>query len=36
MFIPKIAISIAGPIDVQLDELGNNIIQMYQVIRRYY
>ena len=25
-------ISIAEPIDVQIDELGGNIIQMYQVI----
>ena len=32
MFIPKTDISIAEPIDAQIDELGNNIIQMYQLI----
>ena len=30
MFIPQTSISIAEPIDVQIDELGNHIIQMYQ------
>ena len=30
--IPKTDISIAEPIDVQIDELGNNTIQMYQFI----
>ena len=29
---PQTCISIAEPIDVQIDELGNNIIQMYQLI----
>ena len=32
MFIPKSNISIAEPIDVQIDELGSNAIQMYQFI----
>ena len=32
MFIPKTDISIAEPIDVQIDEKGNNITQMYQLI----
>ena len=32
IFIPKTVISIAEPIDVHIDELGNNIIQMYQLI----
>ena len=32
MFIPKTDISIAEPIEVQIDELGNNMIQMYQLI----
>ena len=32
MFIPKTDISIAEPIEVQIDELGNNTIQMYQLI----
>ena len=32
MFIPKTDISIAEPIEVQMDELGNNTIQMYQFI----
>ena len=31
MFIPKPDISIAEPIEVQIDELGNNIFQMYQL-----
>ena len=30
--IPKTDISIAEPIEVQIDELGNNTIQMYQFI----
>ena len=30
--IPKTDISIAEPIDVQIDELGNNTIQMYQFL----
>ena len=30
IFIPQTSISIAEPIDVQIDELGNNTIQMYQ------
>ena len=30
--IPKSGFSIAEPIDVQIDELGNNTIQMYQLI----
>ena len=32
IFIPQTDISIAEPIDAQIDEPGNNIIQMYQVI----
>ena len=32
IFIPQTSISIAEQIDVQIDDLGNNIIQMYQVI----
>ena len=32
MFIPKDDISIAEPIDAQIDELGNNTIQMYQFV----
>ena len=32
MFIPKTVISIAEPIEVQIDELGNNTIHMYQLI----
>ena len=32
MFIPQTSISIAEPIDVKIDELGKNIIQMYQSI----
>ena len=32
MFIPRTDISIAEPIDAQIDELGNNIFQMYQLI----
>ena len=32
MFTPKSDISVAEPIDVQIDELGNNTIQMYQFI----
>ena len=32
MFISKTDISIAGPIDVQMDELGNNTTQMYHFI----
>ena len=32
MFIPKTDISIAEPIEVQIDELGNNTIQMYQFL----
>ena len=32
MFIHKTGISIAEPIEVQIDELGNNTIQMYQPI----
>ena len=32
MFIPQTSISIAEPIDVQIDELGNNMITMYQLI----
>ena len=30
IFIPKCDISIAEPCDVQIDELGNNVITMYQ------
>ena len=32
MFIPKTDISIAEPIGVQIDELGNDTTQMYQLI----
>ena len=32
MFIPKSDINIAEPYDVQIDELGNNDITMYQYI----
>ena len=32
MCIPKTDISIAEPIGVQIDELGNNTMQMYQLI----
>ena len=32
MFKPKSDTSIAEPIDVQIDELGNNTIHMYQLI----
>ena len=32
MFIPQTSISISEPIDVQIDELGNNIFQMYHLI----
>ena len=32
MFIPKTDTSIAEPIEVQIDELGNNTVQMYQLI----
>ena len=32
IFIPQASISIAEPIDVQIDELGYDIIHMYQVI----
>ena len=32
LFIPQTSISIAEPIDVQIDGLGNNIIQVYQFI----
>ena len=32
MFTPKTDISIAGPIEVQIDKLGNNTTQMYQLI----
>ena len=32
IFIPKSDISIAGPYDVQIDELGNNVSTMYQFI----
>ena len=32
MFIPKKCIIVAEPIDVQIDQLGNNTIQMYQFI----
>ena len=31
-FMNKNLISIAGPYDVQIDEMGDNIIQMYQFI----
>ena len=32
IFIPQKTISIAEPIDVQIDELGNNTIQLYQLL----
>ena len=32
IFIPKNDISVAEPIDVQIDELGDNIITMYQFV----
>ena len=32
MFVPKSDISIAVPYDVVIDELGNNVITMYQFI----
>ena len=32
IFIPKSDISIAGPSDVIIDEIGNNVISMYQFI----
>ena len=32
MFMPKNDISIAEPVEVQIDEVGNNTIQMYQFI----
>ena len=32
MFIPRTDITIAGPIEDQIDELGNGTIQMYQLI----
>ena len=32
VFMPKTHIGIADPIDVQMDELGNDITQMYQLI----
>ena len=32
IFIPKSDISVAEPIEVQIDELGDNIITMYQFI----
>ena len=32
IFIPKNDISIASPYDVIIDELGNNVITMYQFI----
>ena len=32
IFIPKSDISVAEPYDVIIDELGNNIITMYQFI----
>ena len=32
IFIPKSDISIAEPYDVQIDELGNNVITMYQFL----
>ena len=32
MFIHKTGISIAEPIEVQIDELGNHTTQMYQFI----
>ena len=31
-FIPKTEISIAEPIEVQIDELGNNTTQVYHLI----
>ena len=33
MFIPRTSSSIAEPIDVQIDEVGNDINQVYQLIR---
>ena len=32
IFIPKSGISIAEPYDVIIDEIGNNVISMYQFI----
>ena len=32
MLIPQTSVAIAEPIDVQIDELGNAIVQMYQLI----
>ena len=32
VFIPQTSISIAEPVDVQIDEPGNDIIQVYQFI----
>ena len=32
IFIPQTSFSLAEPIDVQINQLGNNIITMYQVI----
>ena len=32
MFIPKTDISIAEPIEVQIDELSNSTTQVYQLI----
>ena len=32
MFVHKTDISIAEPIEVQIDELSNNTIQMYQFL----
>ena len=32
IFIPKTDISIAEPYDVQIDEMGDNVITMYQFI----
>ena len=32
IFIPKSDISVAEPYDVQIDELSNNVITMYQFI----
>ena len=32
LIIPQTSISIAEPIDAQIDELGNKIVQMYQFI----
>ena len=31
-FIPKSDIGVAEPYDVQIDELGNNVITMYQFV----